>query len=163
MELAKAKKLLNYNFIMAPGINGNDKQVIGFSKHLEKIENTIPFEEAIKGINKLRLLHIEMEEAVLDAYCLANYRPRELAIEFRHDFYEIDYLPENGRIRYTIHPEARKGVLKRLLELNHKIYEEEVKAGLWDKKKPSKVKKYKSGEDGEISVREDEGQHGLGI
>jgi hypothetical protein len=52
-----------------------------------------------------------------------------------HNFYEVDYLPENDRIRYTIHPDARKEILKRLLELNHKIHDEEVKAGLWDKKK----------------------------
>jgi len=48
-------------------------------------------------------------------------------------------------VRYTIHPDARKEVLKRLLELNHKIHEEEVKAGLWDKKggKAAKEKKGK--------------------
>ena len=38
-------------------------------------------------------------------------------------------------MRFTIHPEARKEILKRLLELNHKIHEEEVQDGLWDKKK----------------------------
>jgi hypothetical protein len=38
-------------------------------------------------------------------------------------------------IRYTFHPDARKEILKRLLELNHKIHDEEVKAGFWDKKK----------------------------
>jgi len=47
----------------------------------------------------------------------------------------VDYLPENDRVRYTIHPEARKEILKRLLELNHKIHAEEVEAGLWEKKK----------------------------
>jgi hypothetical protein len=47
---------------------------------------------------------------------------------------EIDYLLENDRIRYTIHPEACKEILKRLLELNDKIHEEEVKAGLCEKK-----------------------------
>ena len=58
-----------------------------------------------------------------------------------HDFYEVDYLPENDRIRYTIHPEARKEILKRLQELNHKIHAEEVEAGLWDKKKTTAKKK----------------------
>lgn len=33
-----------------------------------------------------------------------------------------------------------KKVLKRLLELNHKIHAEEVAAGLWDKKKLAKKK-----------------------
>ena len=63
------------------------------------------------------------------------------AIALRHDFYEVDYLPENDRVRYTIHPDARKEILKRLLELNHKIHAEEVAAGLWEKKKNSKKEK----------------------
>jgi hypothetical protein len=52
----------------------------------------------------------------------------------------VDYLPENDRIRYTIHPDARKEVLKRLLELNHQIHAEEVAAGLWEKKAGKKKK-----------------------
>jgi len=51
-----------------------------------------------------------------------------------HDFYELEYLPENDRVRYTIHPEARIEVLKRLLLLNHERYEEEIKQGLHKKK-----------------------------
>lgn len=50
-------------------------------------------------------------------------------------------MPENDRLRYTIHKEASKEVLKRLLEHNHKIHEEEVAAGLWEKKKPVKKEK----------------------
>ena len=61
-------------------------------------------------------------------------------VELRHDFYEVDYLPENDRVRYTIHPEARKEILKRLLELNHKIHAEEVEMGLWEKKAKTKAK-----------------------
>ena len=58
----------------------------------------------------------------------------------------MSYLPENDRVRFTIHSDARKEVLKRLLELNHKIHEEEVELGLWDKKKTvSKVKQSGSG------------------
>lgn len=45
-------------------------------------------------------------------------------------------------MRYTIHPEARKEVLKRLLELNHAIYAEEVAQGLHDKGKAKKPKPY---------------------
>ncbi len=79
-------------------------------------------------------------------------------------FYEIDYRSENDRIRYTIHPDARKEVLKRLLELNHKIHEEEVKAGLCDKKKGGKGKKYKNLGDDEINIADvPEGQYGMGI
>ncbi len=49
-------------------------------------------------------------------------------------------MPENDRARYTISPEAGKEVLKRFLELNHKIHEEEVKAGLLEKKGKAKKK-----------------------
>ena len=66
-------------------------------------------------------------------------------IALRHDFYEVDYLPENDRIRYTIHPDARKEVLKRLLQLNYERYAEEIAAGLHDKKGAKKEKKVVKG------------------
>lgn len=47
---------------------------------------------------------------------------------------------ENDRTRFTISPEARPEILKRLLNLNHQIHEREVKAGLWEKKKAKKSK-----------------------
>jgi uncharacterized protein (DUF433 family) len=133
-----------YNFfhtksIQATNLDKKDKQVVALQKHLEKTPDTISFEEAVQGIIKLRELHKQMDEAVLEAYGWQD-------IALRHDFYEVDYLPENDRVRYTIHPEARKEVLKRLLELNHKIHEEEVAAGLWDKKKPAKKEKVVSKE-----------------
>ena len=62
-------------------------------------------------------------------------------IDLAHDFYEVDYLPENDRVRYTISPEAGKEVLKRLLKLNHEIHEQEVKAGLHIKGKTKKKQK----------------------
>ncbi len=85
---------------------------------------------------------------------------KKLVVNFKWSSWDegrVDYLPENDRVRFTIHPDARKEVLKRLLELNHKIHEEEVAAGLFDKKpkesKPSKNKKSKTTEsnpDGEL-------------
>jgi hypothetical protein len=87
-----------------------------------------------------------MDNAVLEAYGWQD-------VQLKHDFYAVDYLPENDRIRYTIHLDARKEILKRLLELNHKIHEEEVKAGLWEKKtKEYKQKKKKSNEVNEPEV-----------
>jgi hypothetical protein len=80
-------------------------------------------EKSIDNLVKLRGLQKKMDEAVLEAYGWSD-------IQLRHDFYEVDYLPENDRVRYTIHPDARKEVLKRLLELNHQYYEEEIKQGL---------------------------------
>jgi hypothetical protein len=87
---------------------------------------------AYDDILKLRELHRQMDEAVLEAYGWSD-------IQLRHDFYEVEFLPENDRVRYTIHPDARKEVLKRLLELNHTIYEEEIKQGLH---KEEDVKKF---------------------
>ena len=40
------------------------------------------------------------------------------AIDLGHDFYEVETLAENDRVRYTISPSARKEVLERLLGLN---------------------------------------------
>lgn len=90
-------------------------------------EATYTLEQALAGIHRLRALHVEMDQAVLEAYGWSD-------IPLRHDFYEVDYLPENDRVRYTIHPEARREVLKRLLELNHRVYAEEMARGLHDKK-----------------------------
>lgn len=111
-------------------------------KHLARTPRTITFNKAVAGIHKLRDLHIQMDNAVLEAYGWSD-------IDLRHDFYEVDYLPENDRIRFTIHPEARREVLKRLLELNHKIHAQEVAAGMWEKKgKSGKAGKKQDGQMG---------------
>jgi len=110
------------------------KNSLFLRKHLAKTPGTISFNEAVDRLFKLRNLHVEMDNAVLDAYGWSD-------IQLRHDFYEVDYLPENDRVRYTIHPDARKEVLRRLLELNHKIHEEELKeASLTKIEKPKKSK-----------------------
>jgi hypothetical protein len=128
LGLTKTYNLFHSNAITAQSINDKDKQVASLQKHLDKTVNTISFDEAIQGILKLRELHVQMDEAVLVAYGWND-------IELKHDFYDVDYLPENDRVRFTIHPNARKEVLKRLLELNHKIHEEEKASGMLDKKK----------------------------
>lgn len=66
-------------------------------------------EQACEDILKLRQLHQQMDEVVATAYGWHN-------LNLGHDFHEVDYLPENDRIRYTISPTARKEVLKRLAE-----------------------------------------------
>jgi uncharacterized protein (DUF433 family) len=91
-------------------------------------------EKSHQDILKLRELHVQMDQAVIETYGWQD-------VQLRHNFYEVDYLPESDWVRYTIHPEARKEILKRLLDLNHKTYEEEVKAGMWDKKRADKPKK----------------------
>jgi len=40
-------------------------------------------------------------------------------LDLGHDFVEVETLPENERVRYTVSPVARKEDLKRLLALNH--------------------------------------------
>ena len=87
--------------------------------------------EAHQAIITLRRLYKLMDETVLKAYGWED-------IDLAHDFYEVDYLPENDRVRYTITPKARKEVLKRLLKLNHEIHEQEVKEGLHEKGKTKK-------------------------
>ena len=111
------------------------KEVWNLWNHLQKTQGVCNIEEAIEGIVKLRAKHVQMDNAVLEAY---NWQD----IQLKHDFYEVEYLPDNDRVRYTIHPEARKEVLKRLLQLNHKIHEEEMKAlpEVVKKKTPAKKK-----------------------
>jgi hypothetical protein len=136
LGLTKTYNLFHSNAITAQSVDTKDKQVVNLQKHLEKTANTFSFDESIEGILKLRELHVKMDLAVLDAYGWSD-------IQLHHDFYEVDYLPENDRVRYTIHPDARKEVLKRLLELNHQIHAEELEAGLFDKKPAAKSKKKK--------------------
>jgi uncharacterized protein (DUF433 family) len=140
LGLTKIYNLFHCNSISVQSIPDKDKQTLALQKHLERTPNTITFEEATKRIVKLRDLHEQMDNAVLDAYGWND-------IVLSHDFYEIDYLPENDRIRYTIHPDARKEVLKRLLELNHEIHAEETaiaEVKLAALKKVSKASKLKN-------------------
>ncbi|MCX6936452.1 MAG: hypothetical protein NTU80_00925 [Verrucomicrobia bacterium] len=71
------------------------------------------------GILQLRALHRELDEAVLAAYDWAGQ------VALGHDFQEVETLPENDRVRYTITPAARKELLRRLLALNHERAAEE--------------------------------------
>jgi len=105
------------------------KETLNLWRHLSRTANTdlfnavnnCSFNEAVEGIFELRRLHKEMDKAVLNAYGWTD-------IDLAHDFYEVDYLPENDRIRYTISPAARREVLKRLLELSHQIHAKELAA-----------------------------------
>ncbi len=72
-----------------------------------------------EGLLELRRLHVELDTAVRDAYGWQN-------LDLGHDFHEVETLPENDRVRYTISPAARREVLKRLLAENHKRAAEEA-------------------------------------
>lgn len=107
------------------------KEVWNLWNHLQKTEGTCALEESVAGIEELRRLHVEMDNAVLEAYSWNTDSEKwDKAIKLAHDFYEVNYLPENDRVRFTISPAVRKEVLKRLLLLNHERYEEELHQGL---------------------------------
>ena len=74
-----------------------------------------------EGLLELRRLHVQLDLAVRDAYGWQN-------LPLDHDFYEVESLAENDRVRYTISPAARKEVLRRLLKLNHERAEAEKAA-----------------------------------
>ena len=77
-------------------------------------------------IQKLRELHVEMDQAVAAAYGWDD-------LELGHDFHET----KQG-VRFTISESARREVLQRLLKLNHERYAEEEKQGLHGKKGAAK-------------------------
>jgi hypothetical protein len=101
-----------------------------------------------QDIDRLREIHIEIDEAVREAYALDEDResaireyeaevasaslPSWREIDLGHGFYET----QQG-MRFTISPQARDDVLDKLLALNRYRYEQEVKQGL-RKKKPRK-------------------------
>jgi hypothetical protein len=80
-------------------------------------------DQSTADIQKLRDLHVEMDNAVVAAYGWSD-------LDLCHGFYET----KQGS-RFTISETARREVLARLLKLNHERYAEEVAQGLHDKVK----------------------------
>lgn len=74
-----------------------------------------------EALLELRRLHVALDIAVRDAYGWQD-------LDLEHDFHEVETLPENDRVRYTISPAARREVLKRLLDENHARAEAEAKS-----------------------------------
>lgn len=64
-----------------------------------------------ESLLELRQLHVALDFAVRDAYGWQD-------LDLQHGFYEVETLPENDRVRYTISPTARREVLTRLLAEN---------------------------------------------
>jgi hypothetical protein len=91
-------------------------------------------EEPSADIKKLRQLHVEMDNAVADAYGWTD-------LDLGHDFHET----KQG-VRYTISEPARRDILARLLKLNYERHAEEVKQGLHEKKKAKATKAKKKTE-----------------
>ena len=78
------------------------------------------------GIRRLRDLHVELDQAVRDAY--------SFDLELGHGFHHV----RGQGVRFTFSPQAGDEVLDLLLELNKKRYGAEVAAGLHDPKKKRK-------------------------
>jgi hypothetical protein len=88
--------------------------------------------ESSPDIQKLRELHIQMDNAVANAYGWND-------LDLEHGYHET-----RQGIRFTISETARREVLDRLLRLNHERYAQEIALGHHDtgkkKKAPAKRK-----------------------
>jgi len=82
--------------------------------------------ETSDDIEKLRDLHVEMDQTVAAAYGWND-------LNLEHGFHET----KQG-VRFTISESVRRKVLQRLLKLNNERYKEEVAKGLQKKKKGRK-------------------------
>ena len=101
-------------------------------------------------IVELRVLLKKIDEAVVLAYGWSG-------INLEHSFYNVSYLPENDRMRFTISDAARLEVLQRLSALNRERYEEEVEKGLHGgESKSKKTRKAKT-----VTSEESPAQPGL--
>jgi hypothetical protein len=83
--------------------------------------------ELYTDILELRKLHSDLDKVVLEAYGWND-------IQLKHNFYEMEYLPENDRIRYSIELAARQEILQRLLVLNHERHSRETSEKIASKK-----------------------------
>lgn len=97
------------------------------AEHLPLAGSLTP-DKAHAAILELRALHRALDQAVLTAYAWHQPGPDGPALDLGHAFHEVETLPENDRIRFTISPEARKELLQRLLKLNHQRAAEEKAA-----------------------------------
>ena len=83
-------------------------------------KDAVTAEAGFQGLVELRRFHVELDLAVRDAYGWKD-------LDLEHGFHEVETLPENDRVRYTISPAARREVLKRLLVENHARARSEAK------------------------------------
>lgn len=73
----------------------------------------------LSDIERLRMLREEADREILACYGWDDLRPD-------NDFYEVPYLPDNDRVRYTISEDFRAELLKRLSDLNKRRHDEEL-------------------------------------
>lgn len=101
---------------------------------LTKLYNLVhdPEHQGDTDIDRLREIHVEIDEAVKEAYGWSD-------LDLKHGHYET----EQG-FRWTVSLGARTEILDRLLQLNFVRHEEEVRKGIWPPKKKSRKKKAKA-------------------
>lgn len=87
--------------------------------------------EEFPALLELRRLHVEMDLDVRDTYGWQN-------LDLWHDFFGLETLAENDRIRYTISPAARREVLTRILTENQERVKAESQARPAKKTTPQK-------------------------
>ena len=92
--------------------------------------------ETSEDVQKLRDLHVEMNNSVAKAYRWSELR-------LSHGFHET----KQG-VRFAVNEAARREILDRLLLLNHERYAEEVKQGLHEKKVKGKKGRKSEAEEG---------------
>ena len=109
-----------YNFFHTPDLTPSGVASAYAKKDRPEVDTLAAYPARIEA---LRQLHRQMDEAVARAYGWGD-------LDLGHGFHDVDFLPEKDRVRYTISPEARREVLKRLLLLNHERHAKEVAAGL---------------------------------
>ncbi|MQS37636.1 DNA methyltransferase [Streptomyces katsurahamanus] len=89
-------------------------------------------------IQRLREIHIEIDEAVAEAYLahLLAARFGWTPLVLNHGFHETVH-----GLRWTVDPNVQIEMNDRLLELNHAVYEDEVRRGLHSKRSSAKARK----------------------
>ncbi|MFD7715965.1 Eco57I restriction-modification methylase domain-containing protein [Streptomyces sp. NPDC059814] len=89
-------------------------------------------------IQRLREIHVEIDEAVTESYLAhplaAGFGWTPLVLN--HDFHETVH-----GLRWTVDPDVQVEMNDRLLELNHSLYEDELRRGLHNKRSSAKPRK----------------------
>lgn len=89
-------------------------------------------------IQRLREIHVEIDEAVAESYLAHPFASRFgwTPLVLNHGFHETVH-----GLRWTVDPDVQIEMNDRLLELNHALYEDEVRRGLHSKKSSAKPRK----------------------
>ncbi|MGW3022755.1 Eco57I restriction-modification methylase domain-containing protein [Streptomyces sp. NPDC001221] len=89
-------------------------------------------------IQRLREIHVEIDEAVAESYLAHPFAERFgwTPLALNHGFHETIH-----GLRWTVDPDVQIEMNDRLLELNHALYEDEVRRGLHSKKGSAKPRK----------------------